>query len=60
MSLDTSLSLFPPLLLRLAGGTGGIWLDITEILTLMIGMNSDGYGYDVQLLLEAIGLPIRA
>jgi hypothetical protein len=44
----------------LAGGTGGMWLDITKILTLMIGMNSDGYGYDVQLLLEAIGLPIRA
>jgi hypothetical protein len=29
-------SLFPALLLRLAGGTGGIWLDITKILTLHV------------------------
>jgi hypothetical protein len=32
----TAISLFPPLLLRLAGGTGGIWLDITKILTLRV------------------------
>ena len=54
-SLTLSASLTP-----VAGGTGGIWLDITEILTLMIRMNSAGYGYDVQLLLAAICLPIRA
>jgi hypothetical protein len=28
-----SVSLYPPLLLRLAGGTGGKWLDIFEILS---------------------------
>jgi hypothetical protein len=74
-------------LLRLAGGTGGIWLDITEILTLRVllhwnlawsrtsGVSPSNdwprnwhgddpheiplpsrYGYDVQLLLEAIGI----
>jgi hypothetical protein len=32
-SFDTSVSLFPPFLLRLAGGTGGIWLNIFEILS---------------------------
>jgi hypothetical protein len=30
LSFATAISLFPPLLLRLAGGTGGIWLDITK------------------------------
>jgi hypothetical protein len=32
----TFLSLLSPFLLRLAGGTGGIWLDITKLLTLRV------------------------